>query len=124
MRESRREVLILLRKELAFLESGGYGGTDYWKPLSIFLDSPSCPNRGDIGHGTPCAQCWLFNFVPIRFRQELPACHFIPLNRDAESVHSMARQYSPDEVTEQLKTWLRGEIDQLEQLDLAEGHVS
>ena len=81
----------------------------------MFLDSPSCPNRLDEERATPCSQCWLFQFVPENFRQEMEACHFIALNREGESVHSMSRQYTPAEVEAALKTWLETEIRHLEQ---------
>ena len=124
MSESRREVLTLLKKELDFVEHGGYGGTESWKPLSVFLDSPSCPNRLDVERSTPCPQCWLFNFVPERYGQELPACHFIPMTDDDKSLNGMSTHYSPAEVREKLKTWLQAEIRHLEQLDMAEGDVA
>ena len=111
------EIVNLLKRELAFLERGGYGGTLPWRPVSMFLDSPSCPNRLDAERTTPCSQCWLFQFVPERFHQEMNACHFIPLNRDGESVHSMSRQYTAAEVEAALKTWLEAEIRHLETLE-------
>ena len=111
---SRSEIVNLLKKELSFLERGGYGGTLPWRPVSMFLDSPSCPNRLDAERTTPCSQCWLFQFVPERFRNEMEACHFIPLNDDGESVHSMSRQYRPAEVEAALKMWLEAEIRHLE----------
>lgn len=114
MAESRLEVLKLLKQELDFLKRGGYGGKMPWRPVSMFLDSPSCPNRLDEERKTPCSQCWLFQFVPERFRQEMEACHFIPLNRDCESVHSMSRQYTPAEVEQALQSWLEAEIRHLE----------
>ena len=115
--KSRREIVNLLKQELAFLERGGYGGAIPWRPVSMFLDSPSCPNRLDVERTTPCAQCWLFQFVPERFHQEMNACHFISLNREGESVHSMSRQYTPAEVEAALKTWLEAEIRHLEALE-------
>jgi hypothetical protein len=117
MPKSRIEIVNLLKKELAFLERGGYGGALPWRPVSMFLDSPSCPNRLDVERKTPCSQCWLFQFVPERFRQEMEACHFIPLNDDGESVHSMSRQYKPAEVEAALKMWLEAEIRHLETLE-------
>lgn len=117
MPKSRLEIVSLLKGELAFLERGGYGGTMPWRPVSMFLDSPSCPNRLDGERSTPCSQCWLFQFVPERFRQEMDACHFISLNRDGESVHSMSRQYTPAEVVAALKMWLEAEIRHLEALE-------
>jgi len=115
--KSRTEIISLLKKELAFLERGGYGGRMPWRPVSIFLDSPSCPNRLDVERSTPCSECWLYQFVPENFRQEMDPCHFIPLNRDGESVYSMTRQYRPAEVEAALKTWLQNEIQHLEQLE-------
>jgi len=118
---SRLEIVNSLKQELAFLERGGYGGAMPWRPVSMFLDSPSCPNRLDVERSMPCSQCWLFQFVPERFHQEMEACHFIPLNRDGESVHSMTRQYSPAEVEAALKTWLQTEIRHLEELEAQSG---
>ena len=117
MPSSRREIVNSLKKELAFLDRGGYGGAMPWRPVSMFLDSPSCPNRLDTERSTPCSQCWLFQFVPERFHQEMEACHFIPLNRDGESVHSMTRQYTPGEVEAALKNWLQAEIRHLEEVE-------
>jgi hypothetical protein len=115
--KSRLEIVNLLKQELAYLDRGGYGGTMPWRPVSMFLDSPSCPNRLDVERTTPCSQCWLFQFVPERFHQEMEACHFVPLNRDGESVHSMSRQYTPAEVEAALKVWLETGIRRLEALE-------
>lgn len=117
MAKSRLEIIGLLKKELAFLEHGGYGGKMPWRPVSMFLDSPSCPNRLDVERSTPCSRCWLFEFVPEKFRQEMDACHFIALNTEGESVHSMSRQYTQTEVETALKTWLQAEIRHLEELE-------
>ena len=109
------ETLKFLRQELAYLERGGYGGALPWRPVSIFLDSPSCPNRLDEERSTPCPECWLYSFVPEQYREELSPCHFIELNKDGESVHSMSRQYSQVEVEEAVRKWLKAEIRRLEQ---------
>lgn len=117
MPNSRVEIVKLLKQELTYLERGGYGGTLPWRPVSMFLDSPSCPNRLDVERAVPCAECWLFTFVPEKYRAEMNACHFIPLNRDGETVHSMSRQYTASEVEAALKTWLEAEIRHLETPD-------
>ena len=108
------ETLKFLRQELAYLERGGYGGAMPWRPVSIFLDSPSCPNRLDADRSTPCAECWLYPFIPEQFREDLQPCHFIELNKDGESVHSMSRQYTQVEVEEAVRKWLKTEILRLE----------
>ena len=41
-------------------------------------------------------------------------CHFIPLNYEGETVHSMERQYSQEELLEAVGTWLRTMIQKLE----------
>ncbi len=116
MSKLNRETLRLLKQELAFLERGGYGGTVPWRPVSIFLDSPSCPNRLDADRSTPCQQCWLYQFVPKQFHEEPVPCHRIALNADDESVHTMSRQYTPGEVEDAVRNWLIGEIRRLEEV--------
>jgi hypothetical protein len=113
--KSNRETLSFLKQELAFLERGGYGGAMPWKPVAIFLDSPSCPNRLDVEKSTPCAQCWLYEFIPEQLRQELAPCHHIALNLAGESIHSMSRQYTPEEVEDAVRKWLEAEIQRLEE---------
>ena len=115
--KSRLEILNLLKQELAFLEREGYGGALPWRPVSIFLDSPSCPNRLDAERSTPCLECWLYQFVPERFRQEMEPCHFIALNKDGETVYSMSRQYTAVEVEEAVRAWLKAEIRRIEELE-------
>jgi hypothetical protein len=112
---AKLQTLKFLKQELAYLERGGYGGALPWRPVSIFLDSPSCPNRLDEERSTACQECWLYSFVPVQFRQELTPCHFIELNKDGESVHSMSRQYTAAEVEEAVRKWLKAEILRLEQ---------
>jgi len=115
--KSRLKILTLLKLELAFLERGGYGGALPWKPVSIFQDSPSCPNRLDAEQSTPCAECWMFEFVPEPFHQATQACQFIPLNAAGETVHSMSRQYTQVEVEEAVRAWLKAEIRRIEELE-------
>lgn len=114
MSNPKLATLRFLKQELAYLERGGYGGSQPWRPVSIFLDSPSCPNRLDADRSTPCPECWLYGFVPEQFRQEVTPCHFIELNKDGESVHSMSRQYTQAELEEAVRNWLKAEIRRLE----------
>ena len=120
MVKAQSDTLKMLKQELAFLDRGGYGGRHPWRPVSLFLDSPSCPNRLDPEHSTSCADCWLYQYVPEKFRQELLPCHFIGLNNDGESVHTMSRQYTSGEVEDALRAWLTGEIARLETLERSE----
>lgn len=117
MSKSGLKTLTLLKLELAFLERGGYGGALPWKPVSIFLDSPTCPNRLDAEQSTPCAECLLYQFVPEPSQQEPHACHFIPLNAAGETIQSMSRQYTQVEVEEAVRGWLKAEIQRIEELE-------
>jgi len=114
MAKSQSDTLKMLKQELAFLERGGYGGRHPWRPVSLLLDSPSCQNRLAAEHAFKCADCWLYQYVPGPFRQEPVPCHFIALNQDGESVHTMSRQYTPGEVEDALRAWLVAEIARLE----------
>ena len=122
--KSRLEILNLLKQELAFLEREGYGGALPWSPVSIFLDSPSCPNRLDAERSTPCPECWLYQYVPAAYCQEMDPCQFIALNRDGESVHSMIRQYTLVEVEQAVRAWLRTEIRRLAELENEPGKIA
>jgi hypothetical protein len=122
--KSRLKILTLLKLELAFLERGGYGGAMPWRPVSIFQDSPSCPNRLDEEQSTNCADCWLFEFVPERSQHELVPCHFISLNPAGETVHSMSRQYTQAELEQAVRGWLRAEIQRIEELEDDPGRVA
>lgn len=117
MAKSHPDTLKMLKQELAFLDGRGYGGRQPWRPVSVFLDSPSCRNRLDTERAFKCADCWLYRYVPERFRQEAAPCHFISLNQDGESVHTMTRQCAPGEVEDALRAWLVGEIARLEALE-------
>ena len=67
-----RDVLEVLKTELEFLESGGYGNVRRagWRPQFIFEDSPSCLNYGDSERWQPCSDCILIGLVPPVSRAE------------------------------------------------------
>jgi hypothetical protein len=116
MSDDKRDVLEVLKFELAFLEQGGYGRSvrTPWKATSMFQDSPSCLNFNDPARPNPCNECLLTDFVPREAREELIPCHFIPLNQQGETVDSMERHANQLEMEEALKNWLRSTIARLE----------
>jgi len=117
MSKDTRDILEVLKFELNFLEQGGYGRSvrTPWKPTTIFRDSISCINFDDADRPHPCNECLLTDFVPEQCQNEDTPCHFIPLNAHGETVDSMSRQYNQLELEEALKTWLRAEIQRIEQ---------
>jgi hypothetical protein len=114
--EDGRHILEVLKFELAFLEQGGYGRLvrTPWKPTSTFQDSLSCLNFGDPHRSHPCSECLLTRFVPDPLRGEEVPCHHILLNAEGETVFSLERQASQQELEETVKEWLRGTIAAME----------
>src|SRR5476651_1708745 len=60
-----RDILELLKEELAFVEQGGYGRSvrTPWLPKSAFQDSLTCINYADPDRPNPCNECHLIDFV-------------------------------------------------------------
>ena len=116
MSEDKRDMLEVLKFELQFLEQGGYGRSvrTPWKPTSTFQDSLSCLNFNDPERPHPCSECFLTDMVPDQLKQEEVPCHHIALNPEGETVHTMERQRNQPEMEETLKSWLRKEIQRIE----------
>jgi len=115
MSDDKRDVLEVLKFELAFLEQGGYGRSvrTPWKPTSIFLDSPSCLNFNDYAEQRhPCNECLLTDFVPASAQGEAVPCHHIPIGLQGETVGDLDGSQIATE--EALRAWLRAAIDRLE----------
>lgn len=116
MTKDDRDLLELLKDELAFIEQGGYGRSvrTPWLPKSAFQDSLTCINYGYPYRAHPCTECQLLDFVaPERQREEVP-CHFICLNDAGETIENLEQrdQYARIEVL--LKKWLQTRIGELE----------
>ena len=84
------------------------------KELSVFQDSPSCPNRGSPAGDYDCSECWLINFVPAEQRGEAVPCHHIPLNERGDTVATLGGPGNAPEVQEAVLGWLRKKIEELE----------
>ena len=114
--KDQRDVLEVLKFELAFLEQGGYGRSvrTPWKPTSTFQDSLTCINFDDPKRGHPCSECLLTKFVPESLHSEEIPCHHIPLNAHGETVFTMERQATQQDLEETVKEWLRSTISAIE----------
>src|SRR5579864_5976508 len=108
MSDDQRDILDVLKSELAFMEQGGYGRSvrTPWKPTSIFQDSPSCLNFNDPSRPHPCNECLLMAFVPKEKRSEDVPCHHIPLDREGRSVDGLERWGTQLEMEEAMAGWL------------------
>ena len=116
MTGSRENVLELLKKELAFLESGGYRRSPAfpWRARYIFEESPSCPNFSDRARSHRCVDCWLMEFVPPALQTEKVPCRFVQLAPGGVTVDSLYRCSTPGETEETLRHWLQERIYEME----------
>jgi hypothetical protein len=117
-KKDERDLLDVLKGELAFLERGGYGRSsrESWRQPLIFEDSPSCMNYDSKDHAEPCSSCVLFQLVPPQFRGKQIPCRYIPLNAAGETLDSLYRYCNQFEVEEVFGNWLRKMIAAVERL--------
>lgn len=104
------DVLDTLRLELKFLELGLDHAPTPGRPLLIFQDSPTCPRYG----AATCPNCALMEFVPSECHSEPVPCHHIRLNDEMETIDSLYRSGTQEEMEEALSRWLRATIKRLE----------
>jgi hypothetical protein len=115
MSGDKRDILEVLKFELAFLEQGGYGRSVRTPktPTRSFQDSLSCINFSEPTRPHPCKECFLTDFVPEKAKSEDVPCHHIPLNPEGESVDALRGNQL--KLEEALGAWLRAMIHRLEQ---------
>jgi len=116
MTKDDRDILELLKDELAFIQKGGYGRSvrTPWLPKSSFQDSLTCLNYGYPYRAHPCNECHLLDFVAPEHRSEVVPCHFIPLNESGETIEDLEQKDNQPELEARLKGWLQARINELE----------
>ena len=114
MPKDNRNLLDVLKFELEFLEQGGYGRLprESWRPRFIFEDSPTCMNFNSKDR-EPCSECLLMQLVPAEARKEQTPCIHIPLSLTGETLESLYRTGTQQEIEERLGAWLRATIHRL-----------
>jgi hypothetical protein len=117
MNTDKRDLLSVLRKELEFLEKGGYRDSDRvpWRPKFIFQDSPACLNFDPAQPAKPCSDCTLMQLVPENLRDKKIPCRYIPLNERGETIDSFYRSGTRSELEDAFGHWLRATIHTLEE---------
>ena len=110
-----RSLLEVLKFELEFLEQGGYGRLprEAWRPRFVFEDSPTCMNFNSKDR-EPCDECLLMKFVPENARTEQAPCIHIPLSPAGETIASLYRTGTQQELEAALGGCLRATIRRLE----------
>lgn len=118
MPADRREVVQVLKNELEFLEQGAYQNfaKTSWRPQFVFEDSPTCLYSDVPVRRRPCSACVLMQFVPADRRGEQAPCRHIPLNAEDETLDSLYRTGTPDEIEAAVAEWLRARIPVLEKV--------
>ena len=121
MDKERRNLLDVLKTELAFLEKGGYSGSvrQPWRCQLLFEDSPTCANYDARDHSEPCSECVLMQVVPPRSRGEKIPCRHIPFNVTGETLDSLYRYSDQKDIEETVGSWLRTTIQRLEEARIA-----
>jgi hypothetical protein len=117
MTTDERDILELLKNELDFIESGGYGRSvrEPWHNKSTFQDSLSCINYGYPYRAHPCNECHLLDFVTPEHRTDDVPCHFIPLNTDGDTIEDLELQDNQAKLEREVGKWLRDRIKQIEE---------
>jgi hypothetical protein len=117
MTKDDRDILELLKEELAFIEQGGYGRSVRapWLPRSAFQDSLTCINYADPEHARPCSECHLMDFVEAERTSAQVPCHFIPLNEAGETIQDLEAQDNQAKLEQTLKQWMRTKINEIEE---------
>lgn len=113
MKGENENTLQVLKSELKFVQNGGYRTPLVWRAPLVFEDSPTCPK--EPCSACPDANCVLMSFVPTKCRYEAVPCRHIPLNGMGETLDSLYRTGTNEEIEQTLENWLRGTIQQLEE---------
>lgn len=119
MAGSQPSVLEALRRELEFLEGGGYRipSVDGWRPALMFEDSPTCINfLHSHARRRPCSECVLHDFVPEEYREAEVPCQYVVLNEETgTTVDGLYRWGTQEELEHEVRGWLLRRIAELEQ---------
>jgi hypothetical protein len=111
-----RNLLTVLKKELEFLEKGGYRNSARapWRPQLVFQDSPTCLNFDPTQLARPCSECILTQLVPGEMQRKKFPCRYIPLNERGETIDSFYRSGTQEELESELWRWIKATIESLE----------
>ena len=109
---SGKHKLALLKKELEFLDSGGYRQALGWRAPFIFEDSPICPKPRFSS--CPSVHCVLMDFVPREHRGQRIPCRHIALKPAGETLDTLYSTAAMEEIETSLRDWLKREITRLE----------
>jgi hypothetical protein len=116
MTNDKRDLLDVLKAELEFLEKGGYRhpARAAWRPQFMFQDSPTCLNFDPTQHPKPCSDCALMQLVPADSQDRKFSCRYIALNEQGDTLDSLYRTGTQEEIESVFTQWLKTTIARLE----------
>jgi len=111
-----KRLIAALRGELAFIERGGYRKSAHapWRAQFIFEDSPTCLNSDPAKPRRPCSECPLIALVPEEQRKKRIPCRYLPLNDVGETVDSLYRTSTQEELEAAVVRWLKSTIERVQ----------
>jgi hypothetical protein len=122
MTNDKRDLLDVLKAESEFLEKGGYRhpARAAWRPQFMFQDSPTCLNFDPTQHPKPCSGCALMQLVPADSQERKFPCRYIALNEQGDTLDTLYRSGTQEEIESVFTQWLKTTIARLER-ERAEG---
>jgi hypothetical protein len=116
MSSDSRDLLGVLKKELRFLEEGGYRNSPsaQRRPQFVFQDSPTCLNFDRSKTLRSCHECTMASLVPSDCLGERFPCRHIPLNDAGFTIDTYTRLGTFEEAETAVRAWLRKKIHELE----------
>jgi hypothetical protein len=115
-RFGKQDLLYLLKLEMSIIQGGGYGRPVMvsWRNITLMRDCVTCLNVVGLEPEHRCGECFLIEHVPESHRLENIPCHFIPLNKNGETIETLDRQGRHKEAQKALLDWIRATIRRLE----------
>lgn len=116
MSKDKRNLLDVLKKELEFVEAGGYRNPARaaWRPQFMFQDSPTCLNFESSDHPQPCNDCIVSQLLPVEAALRKTPCRYIPLNEQGDTLDLLYRTATEKETEVKFIDWLKTTITRLE----------
>ena len=116
MTNDKQDLLDVLKAELEFLEKGSYRhpARAAWRPQFMFQDSPSCLNFDPTQHPKSCSDCALMQLVPADSQERKFPCRYIALNEQGDTLGSLYRTGTQEEIESVFMQWLKTTIVGLE----------
>jgi hypothetical protein len=126
MKSDKRNLLDVLKKELEFVEKGGYlhPARAAWRPQFMFQDSPTCLNYQPSDYPSSCTDCVMTQLLPAHAQLRKFPCRYISLNEQGDTLDLLYRAATQKETEATFIDWLKTTIARLERQKAESERVS